>query len=299
MTKKYRNPRVRKEPAPGRSIQPRDLDVLEAVHRFRILSQKQIQLLFFGSRETAKYRLQFLFDKGYLERKFLPPTQGMGRTPILYILDRRGAEALRAERGYEDIRFYSSSKDVGEYFLKHTLAINDFMVALTLACRIHGFTFESWQTENEVKADYDRVSIKSETGKREDMPILPDAIFSFIAFNKRNRCMLELDRGMEKTETFTKKVRAYTAYYDSGGYQARYSTNSGRVLTIITTQFQGEKRLANLKKATENAGGKRRFWFALAKNITPETLLFEPIWSMASEPELRSLVEIPTENSTD
>jgi Replication-relaxation len=291
MTKKYRNPRVRQKPASGRGIQPRDLDVIEAVLRFRVLSQKQIQLLFFGSRETAKYRLQFLFDGRYLDRKFLPPTQGMGRSPTLYILDRRGLEELRRERGFDDVRWHGTSKQVTPFFLEHTLAINEVMVALTLACRHYGFEIETWKTENEIKADYDRVSVKLPSGKRGDVPILPDAIFSFVAYNQRNRCLLELDRGMEKTDVFRQKVRAYIAYFENGSYEARYQTTAGRVLTVISGRYSGEKRLENLKRVTEEVGGKKRFWFATAKNISPETILFSPIWQLATETEPRELVK--------
>src|SRR5258705_13626757 len=127
MDNKYRNPRVRVKPSEGRGIQPRDIDVIEAVYRFRVLSQKQIQLLFFGSRETARYRLQFLFDGGYLDRKFMPPVMCMGRSPTLYILDRKGLEQLRLERGHDDIRWYATSNDLTSLFLEHTLAINEVM----------------------------------------------------------------------------------------------------------------------------------------------------------------------------
>lgn len=291
MGKKYRNPHIRQKPAEGRAIQPRDLEVIEAIYRFRVLSQKQIQFLFFGSRETARYRLQYLFDGGYLDRKVLPPVMGMGRSPTLYILDRKGLEQLRLERGFDDVRWYGSSKDISTLFMEHTLAINEVMVALTLACRKNGFEIEGWKTENEIKADFDRVSIKDPSGKRVDVPVLPDAIFSFVAFGQRNRCLLELDRGMEKTAVFKQKIRAYTAYFENGAYEARYQTTAGRVLTVISGRYSGEKRLASLKSATEEAGGKKRFWFATAKILTPETLLFSPIWHLATETEPRELVK--------
>src|SRR5687768_4524547 len=129
MSKKYRNPHVRRETPKGMVLKPRDIDIIEAVYRFRVLKLAHIQSLFFGSTSAAKYRLERLYDWGYLERKFLPPSMGEGRRPILYILDRQGAEVLRSERGYADLRWYGSSKDVTDLFLEHTIAINDFMVA--------------------------------------------------------------------------------------------------------------------------------------------------------------------------
>jgi hypothetical protein len=298
MTKKYRNPYVRRATPKNMVLELRDVDIIEAVYRYRVLKQIHIQSLFFGSASGAKYRLERLYDSGYLERKPLPRLIGGGRQPILYILDKRGAEVLKSERGYEGLRWYPSSKDVTDLFLEHTIAINDFMVSLGAACGKHSFEIESWQTENEIKADFDRVNVKVSSGKHVSTPILPDAIFSFIAFNQRNRCFLEVDRGTEKVENFKNKIRAYIAYHESGKYEARYHATAMRVLTVISTRYSGEKRLESLKRATEEAGGKRRFWFATAKSITAENVLFDPIWYLASELEPKGLVKLPEEENT-
>ncbi|MCA9910134.1 MAG: replication-relaxation family protein, partial [Anaerolineae bacterium] len=77
----------------------RDKDIIEAVYRYRILRQDQIQRLFFGTAAAAQRVLVRLYDHTFLERKFLPVYEG--RSPTLYVLDKRGAELLRAERGYE------------------------------------------------------------------------------------------------------------------------------------------------------------------------------------------------------
>src|SRR5690606_4465317 len=133
-------------------------------YRFRVLSQAQITALLFGSAATAQYRLEKLYDHHFLERKFLPISLGEGRSPTLYILDRRGVETLRTERGYDEIKWFGTSKRLSADFLSHSIAVNDVMVLMTLACRKHGFILEQWQGENEVKADYDRVMVQSGTG---------------------------------------------------------------------------------------------------------------------------------------
>lgn len=292
---KKRRRDIRRDTPKPMSLQPRDVDIIEAVYRFRILKQAQIQALFFGASSHAQYRLERLYDHHYLDRKFLPVRMGDGRSPTLYVLDRRGVEVLRTERGYDTLKWYSDSTDFSDTFLEHSLAINEVYIALSLACRKQGFTLESWQTENEVKSDYDYVSLKTAKGKVERLPILPDSIFSFIAHGRRHRCLLELDRGTMESARFKDKVRAYIAYHESGMYQTRYESQSMRVLTIISTRHTGEKRLANLKKATEEAGGKLRFWFTTLKHITPETVFDAPIWQLATEVEPRPLVEPPQE----
>src|SRR5687768_648646 len=114
--KRKRHQRVT-DPTPMR-LTERDIDVIEAVNRYRVLKQEQIQALFFGSQATAKFRLAKLYDHGYLERKFLPVMLGEGRSPTLYVLDRKGADLLRVERGYDELTWYSSSKDLKTEFLE-------------------------------------------------------------------------------------------------------------------------------------------------------------------------------------
>jgi hypothetical protein len=50
-------------------------------------------------------------------------------------LDRRGAELLRVEMGYDDLSWHHSSKALGVDFLEHTLAINHVRIAITLAAK--------------------------------------------------------------------------------------------------------------------------------------------------------------------
>jgi hypothetical protein len=297
-TVKKRKRHVRQaEPKPIR-LQSRDIDIMEMVYRFKVLSQAQIKALFFGSSATnAQSRLARLFDLHYLDRKFLPMQLGVGRSPTLYVLARRGVELLRTERGYDSLKWFSDSTDFSDTFLQHTLAINEVYVAVALACRAHGFTLESWQTENEVKADYDYVTLETARGKREQFPVVPDSVFSIVAHGRRHRCLLELDRGTMESARFKDKVRAYIAYHTSGKYQARYGSQSMRVLTVISTISTGEKRLANLKAATEAVGGKRHFWFTTLKQITPQAVFDEAIWQLASENVPRPLIEPPNNSA--
>jgi hypothetical protein len=58
------------------------------------------------------------------------------------------------------------------------------------------------------------------------------------------------------------------------------------VLTVTT----GERRLANLKKITEEAGGKSRFWFTTFEQLTSNTALNQPIWQIAGREGEYSLV---------
>jgi hypothetical protein len=228
-------------------------------------------LLWFQS--TAQYRLEKLYDHACLERVFLPVMLGEGRSPTLYILDRRGGELLKAERGY-DVVWHQSSKELSTIFLHHSLAMNDVMVAVSAACRNLGYELERWITESEIKADYDRVSVKTASGKLQQVAVLPDSFFAVIARGRRYPFCLELDRGTMQVDRFKDKIRAYRTYHQSGKYEARFKVKSIRVLTVISTKSQaGERRLKSLKQATEEVGGEDWFWFATLTQVKPETAL--------------------------
>lgn len=292
MNQPKRKRHVRRESPPEMVLQQRDIDVIEAVYRFRVLSQAQITALLFGSSATAQYRLEKLYDHHFLERKFLPVSLGEGRSPTLYILDRRGVETLRTERGYDEIKWFGTSKRLSADFLSHSIAVNDVMVLVTLACRRHGFELEQWQGENEVKADYDRVMVQSGAGGRERMPVVPDSFFTILANERRYPFFLELDRGTMTLARFKNKVRAYLAYYKSGAYEKRYGLQSIRMLTIVSTKSQsgGVKRLENLKAATEEITKERWFWFAPLAELTAENILKVPVWHQATQQETKALI---------
>jgi hypothetical protein len=229
----------------------RDRQIIEAVYLHRVLRQDQVQALFFGSKSAAQRRLALLYHHGYLARQFLPVRGGIMNSPILYLLDRRGAELLRAEYGYEEVRWHARDNKVGEDFLEHALAINDFRIAVCLASRHAGYRVLTWLGEAELKADYDRVAIRSASGRKRAVPVIPDSYFALDTPQGRAHFFLELDRGTMTTRRFRTKIEAYLAYYQGGGYQRRFGTRSLRVLTVTL----GERRLENLKRVTGEAGG--------------------------------------------
>src|SRR5688572_20884554 len=132
----------------------RDKEIIKAVADYRVLRQDQIQALFFSHKAAAQRRLVKLYDYGYLARHFLPTQGGLMSSPVLYSLDKRGVELLRAEFGYEEMSWYPSSKALKDDFLAHTCDIATFRVAVTLACRALNYDILEWKSEADLKADY-------------------------------------------------------------------------------------------------------------------------------------------------
>lgn len=264
----------------------RDKRIVEAVYQCRVLRQDQIHRLFFGtSKAASQRRLALLYHHGFLNRVFLTVRASYMLSPALYMLDRRGAELLRSELGYDDLTWKSKSHDVGQPFLEHTLAINDVRVAATIASKKHGYSLLTWRSEADLKAEYDRVVIQEKNSGKQLVSLIPDSFFVVETTRGKSPFFLEVDRGTETTGRFQTKVRAYQAYVQSGAYEKRYGYKSIRVLTVTFSR----KRLDSLKSATGEAGGKERYWFALHSDIHSYTLFDEPIWSIAGDTSQRTL----------
>lgn len=284
-TRKRRRRDRRMDPPRRMRLTERDMDIIEAVHLYRILRQDQLQTLFFSSKNACQRALARLYDHAFLERKFLPVLYG--RSPTLYVLDKRGADLLRSERGYEDLVWYSTNKDLKTDFIEHTAALNDFRLSIVVSARRAGLELITWASESQLKADYDRVRVAH---LRQAVSVIPDGYFVLNTLHGKAHFFVEIDRGTETLQRFKQKVRAYVAYHESGGYEQRYGTQSLRILTVVT----GAGRLSNLHLATaqvtEETRGKRRFWFALASDLTPETVLTKPVWYIAGEDTARALI---------
>jgi hypothetical protein len=261
------------------------------VYESRVLTTQQLQALFFPSMHQAYARLAALYHHGFLDRRFQGVYIDKMNTPIMYVLDKRGAELLQAEFG-KDIDWQPSHKDVSTQFLEHTLAINEVKIAITLGCQSNSdFELLDWLSESDLKADYDRVTIRLSSGKNKAISLIPDSYFALSTPLGQSHCFLELDRGTMTVKRFKEKILAYQQYYKTGLYQERYQTRSLRILTVTTS----EVRANNLKEAAEELNGKQRFWFTTLEQLQENSILFDPIWQVATQSEVRPLVDLSEE----
>ncbi len=208
-------------------------------------------------------------------------------SPVLYGLDKRGAELLRLEFGYEGLHWFASMKELKDEFLEHTLAIADFRIAVTIACQRTGYRLLTWHGETELKADYDRVTIRTDKGSRA-VSVIPDGYFAIETPLGKAHFFLEVDRGTMTVGRFRDKVAAYIAYYQQG-YQHRYGTKSLRILTVTV----GEQRLTNLKRVTEQILGTHWFWFSLSSKVDAAHILNAAVWQVVGREGFQTLIESP------
>ena len=267
----------------------RDIRVVLAVHEYRALRADQVCRLFFPSRNTANDRLKRLYQHRFLERRWLPVEYGHGMGQAIYLLGRRGTELITQQGTDPGIpSLQRGHNNVGSPFLLHRLMVNDVRIAFTQACRRHGYRLEEWVGEDDFKTSTDHVQIKAANGRRQRVAILPDAYCVIQAGDKRAHFFIEADRGTVPGRRWKQRVQAYLAYAQGGGYTRRFRTRSLRILTVTL----GEKRLANLKRVTEKAGGGSLFWFTTHDHLQPEAVLSGQIWQVAGQPGASTLVRV-------
>ena len=264
----------------------RDRQVICAVYEHRFLRRDQIQALFFPSQNTANQRLLHLYQHGFLFRHLPPVRLGEGRQQAIYALDEGGADLVAAEGGMdrEGVRWRKKDNQASFLFLDHTLHINDFRIAITLAVEKRGHRVLRWYDERDIKATGERVSMPGK--QRHYLPVTPDAFFEVDLGDRQAGFFLEMDMGTMTNKRFKNKVRAYIIYKTKGYYERKFGTPSLRVLTLTTSQ----RRLRNLKRATERAGGRSLFWFTTFEALSAGQIT-QSVWHIAGQRETSSLFE--------
>lgn len=289
-------------------VTERDLQILEALHTARYLITPQIQKLFFGypshekglgPKKACERRMRLLHEHGLVRRIEQPVKRGEGAKPYIYALDKQGAHLLISELGVDpsDIEWKPRTQEENYPFMEHLLATTDLHIALQASCRKTSIKLVEWVDEKELRSEgtTDYVNLYDPNGQEHKTAIIPDAVFILEKDGRKGLFFVEIDRAtvtispsIWERKSWTKKIAAYLAYPSTESYQKRYEGRRARILTITT----GEKRLANLKEATEKAGGKEVFWFTtLEEALDPVKLLTQPIWLVAGGTGPRSLLE--------
>lgn len=282
--------------APTDSLPPfhltkRDVAILVALFEYRALTAPQIATLFFQSEHgevntRCKHRLQMLYHYGYLRRDEQPSKLSEGRKPLVYFLDREGAALLREKEGF-DLHGNEHKLDVTHLFLEHLLLTNDMRLAFLKSAHKHGFDLEKWLDDKTLKSPQikDKVVLKGKGGAHLRAAVVPDGYFRLKTQGDSYNFFVEIDRGTVTGETtewgrrdWGRKVKVYLEYHRSGLYEKRYRTADMRILTLTTS----ETRLSNLKRITEEAGGKARFWFSTYERIRGGDILTDSLWSVAA-----------------
>ena len=288
---------------PSLRLTKRDIQIINACYEYRALSSAQIHSLLFEhdqvSQQRCHHRLKLLFHHGYLHRDEQPTRLSEGRRPLIYFLDRKGAQLLAGYLDLSPSELDWDPKDTvagaSHLFIDHLLKTNDVRIAITQSAQKENAAIEQWIDDKTLKSRQmkDYVTLADAKQHERRVAVVPDGYCHLTAGDRQSHHFVETDMctvvGLSTKSgrrDWAKKVRSYLAYHESGQFKDRYHTSSFRVLTVTT----GERRLANLKKITEEAGGKSRFWFTTFEQLTSDTALNQPIWQIAGREGVYSLV---------
>ncbi len=165
---------------PGVAIQPRDLELIDAVRRFKFLTAPQLVELFWPGRsvQAGRRRLVLLFRAGFLDR--FRPLASRGSFPWTYQLGPEGHRLLvRAGILGERSRF--EARKVFDYrYVLHEIEVNSWVIAWRrrLGPRMLGWEGEM-QIEPPAHLAKKKLSVHREIGEVRNAwakPVRPDAV---------------------------------------------------------------------------------------------------------------------------
>jgi Replication-relaxation len=270
-----RRPRFERAKVAGIKLTPRDLEVLRAVHRHRLLRSTHLIALAGGSPQTTLRRLQLLFHHGYLDR---PAAQldwyAQGSEPMVYALGNRGAAVLAAE-GERGGALRWESRNVSRQFLRHTLAVAEVMVAFEVACRdTEGVEFmrpeeilaAAPEPTRRLRLPFRWQVEVQKAGMLHKLGVEPDRVFGLRFEGKPNHrqlayFVLEADRStMPVTRqslgqtSFRRKLLGYRETWRQGLHRTHLGIPNFRVLTVTTSEERMRHLVAECRSLSAGTG---------------------------------------------
>lgn len=270
---------------------------------------------------ACKQRLRKLLDFGFIEPEQQATKLSNGRAQTCWFLSRQGrnlvAEVQKVTPKELD---WKPTGAYGLLHLSHRLLVNDFRIAVEIACQQLGYELRRWIDDNQLKRmlGTEKVTLQRVTHPGEGNPPrtiseshslkIPDGFFWLDFGNgKQRHCWFELDNqtltidhATTNQKSFVHKIRTMSAFYRTGRYKELFPEAGNSMWYLIVTSGS-TTRLNNLKSATENLFDPRskaldRYWFTTMSSIQTwqnfyRQSVFEPIWQRAGQDRLWRLDE--------
>ena len=293
------------KPAPG-FITVRDLDIVEAIMRYRFSPTSQLIRLVGGNEDVTLRRLRRLWEKGLINRWAFPGIRT--HSEFHYYVDSTEPVDLLIAHGrvtgphpamLEEIRNnrekdYAAAAMRGQHmqlgFLQHSLMISRMHFMLEMACRqsrdsIH---LEAWSQGGPLAGHKVQVpKIKSsrqgndyfweETKETDRLPVEPDALFTLgcsvgKAGLRQAHFFYEADRGTMNMTDMLKKFRGYYHFIKKQQrHRDAFNIHPVRAVLIETTNEARARKLMELVQHPLLRGSEKRvglFWFTLSLLFT-------------------------------
>jgi len=296
---------VRPEPPRSGPITDRDLDIFDAILRYRFSPASQLVRLVGGNEDVTHRRMRRLWERGLINRWAFPGIRTHSefhyyldsREPLSLLVERRGLELhphmfdeikSNREKDYAQAAFRGQHMQLG--FLGHSLMISRMHFMVEMACRKSGgaVRLEAWGQGSQLaghKADVPKVVSSREGGQvfwretdgMERLPVEPDALFT-LCFQSRPEgrhlahFFYEADRGTMVATDMLKKMRAYVHFIkNQQQHKEAFGIHPIRAVLIETTDEARGRRLMELVNHPLVAGPAKRaglFWFTVSPLFT-------------------------------
>jgi len=197
-------------------LSDRDLEILQGVDAFRLLTARQIEALHFqghatpltGARSARRVLERLTRDRVLVRLERRIGGVRAGSASFIYAVGPAGHRLLHDDTTRR-------WREPSETFAAHTIAVADLAVALTEAHRSGGMELVAYETEPTCWRDFPRPMAGTETLK-------PDLFAVTATTEAELRWFVEIDLGTESGAAVVGKCRTYHAYWKSGIEQDRH-----------------------------------------------------------------------------
>ncbi|HQU07600.1 MAG TPA: replication-relaxation family protein [Candidatus Paceibacterota bacterium] len=273
------------------------IDIVDAVYRFRYLTAPQIAAVLDRHPDSVKRAVRGLYDARYLLRPRCQRDPAPWQTtPIYHAISAKGAELLREERGYNVPKNGFDAKESQEHIAnwRHDTALSEFLVKLLVDVRKEGqleLLFPRDLLERGIIAPdvpwqpYAWKPLQWSTAKG---TVVPDQAVMFQDPGRpegqnRSLLLIELDRGTEAMErvrndsnTIRGKLEKYIAAYGEGKHTETFGVRNMRVAFVTTSQ----QRIHGMQRLLYDMGVERRmFLFSTIKETRECVSLLALSWA--------------------
>ena len=195
-----------------RTLNQRDLLILQSLHDYRYLNTLQVKELFFPSLRSCQMRLQSLKHLGLIYCWKVIETPGVRRRHSLLLISARGARVLADWHGDDPRDYVGRSHDARDHcwHAAHDLEANQFFVAtITQSREREDEGLLVWYGEEHVRAE------RRATAREYKWPVpTPDGCGVYLAAGGRILFDLEWDRATESLARLRQKIASYVGHFE-------------------------------------------------------------------------------------
>jgi hypothetical protein len=268
-------------------ITERDLSILLALVRYYVLSRAQIQRLCFPTDENGRVtrrRLQALLEAKLLSRTLMQVINPRAGAPAPVYFPARGGCALLAEYANDERFLLTPTQTPQNHHLFHWLAVSETHITFDRAIAAqHDVALDDWLSEWDIAnkdepAPEKRFRIYTLINESPRLVCAPDAAFGLSVAGHSKVFYLEQDRNTSGVNQIAgSKTPGYAAMAERQLHRKHFPQTTLDAFAVLMVCPTARRRDA-LRKTISSKPGAFLWRFAAASDLTPDTLLFAPIF---------------------